>query len=326
MNIFRLEKISHNAINEFDPSHTVVCCAISPIEVHGPHLPVGQDWFEAQAVLDRTLDAVAPGLPDWNFLIAPPLPIATDCVPALGSISYPPTLVRDVAYHSMLPFAKRGFARLAFSSFHGGPRHNCALEDACERLNKNFDCAAISLFSAVLARIPEDVFFQAVEHTKGRKITREQTIQDRHAGMVETSLGLHLWPELVDEGWQDLPSSVSAGLDPDGEQSGSFLFSEHGRQGLIDSTRRRIATVRLIFDALKHFSNNTYFGYPALASAKQGEQILEHLIGICAELVGQFIEQGKGLDGHSPLWKLKDVLLNRPVNHVVEDWLHIYSD
>ena len=134
MNVFRLDRISHSTLKNLDRSRTAVLVTMSPMEVHGPHLPLGQDWFEAQAILEKTADKMAKERTDWNFVILPPLPIAIDCVPAQGSISYPVQLVRDVAFHTMEPFAKHGFARLAFSSFHGGPRHICALEDACSRL------------------------------------------------------------------------------------------------------------------------------------------------------------------------------------------------
>lgn len=324
--VLRLDQITHAKISRLDRDRTVVIATMSPLEVHGPHLPLGQDLFEAYALAERTAARIVEKRPDWTVLLLPKVPVAVDCVPHLGSVAFPVTLVRDVAYHLLKPFAKNGFARLAFSSFHGGSRHFCALEDASERLTREFGVPAVSLFSAVLSRIKEgDVFFEGIRDTPGRTITVEQLKQDHHGAFVETSLGLHLWPELVEEGWQELPPLVSK-EEVDREVNDSYLYGYDTKPSLAERVKRNAATVSAIYRAIKHYNEHTYHGYPALASAKQGRDLFDHLVNIAADAAGEFIEQGKSFDGHSPLWKLHLLLLNKSVNTVAEDWLGLYSE
>jgi len=325
--ILRLEEITQRRLLGLDKQHTLVAAAMSPIEVHGPHLPLGQDLFEAYALTEHALERLARKKPEWTFVLLPPIPVAADCVPKLGSLNFPVRLVRDVAYHVLRPFALHGFSRLVFGNFHGGPRHNLALETAAVRLSREFDTACISLMSAVLGRILQDnLFYKAVENTPGRRINSEQIKKDLHAGQVETSIGLHLWPELVEHGWQDLPGLVAD--DPQTGKGGSrhFLFSDGAPTTPSGRIRRAAGRLRVMAESVRHFSKNTYRGYPALSSAREGRDLFEHLVGIAVEALEEFIEKGREMNGHSPLWPMRRFLLNRGVNKIFDDWLGVYSE
>ena len=52
---------------------TVFTMAVSPIEVHGPHLPLGTDILIATAVRDRVQSRVSQKDPDVTFVNLPPL-------------------------------------------------------------------------------------------------------------------------------------------------------------------------------------------------------------------------------------------------------------
>lgn len=320
----QLEKMSHQAISALDRSRTAIIATLSPLEVHGPHLPLGQDLLEGYALARRATTRLAERRPDWTFLLLPPMPVATDCVPKLGSVSFPAKLVQEVAYRLLKPFAEAGFARLAFSSFHGGPRHFLALEAAGEQLTADHGVPAASLFSMVLGRILEGrVFDDALQGIPGRSITIEQLRQDQHAGFVETSLALHLWPESVEEGWDRLPGLTAQSEDDAKQTKGSFLYGSEGQPTLAGRVRDLGATAASILRELRHFRRHTYYGYPALASAEQGRALFEHLSELAAQAADEFIEKGTAAATHSPLWKLHRLLLNPAVNKVADDWLKI---
>ncbi len=324
--VLRLDRITHSQISELDKKRTMVIATMSPLEVHGPHLPLGQDLFEAYAIAEKTALKVSETLEGWSFILLPPVPVAIDCVPHLGSVNFPVKLVRDVAYHLLEPFAKKGFARLAFSSFHGGPRHICSLESASMRLFDKYGIPTVSLFSVVLSRVMEgDVFFEGIENTPGREIDTMQLKQDHHGGFVETSLGLHLWPEYVKEGWDKLPPLVAV-ENVSKETNDSFLYGYDGDPTVLEKLRQVKETVASVYRSMKHFNEHTYFGYPAMASTEQGRDLFEHLTGIAHDSICEFIEKGMEMDVHSPLWKFHGFLLNGAVNKVANDWLKLYSE
>jgi creatinine amidohydrolase len=323
--VLHLERISHTRIQQLDCEHTMVLAALSPMEVHGPHLPLGQDLREAYALGEAACVKLAGELPDWTFLLLPPVPIATDCVPHLGSINFPAHLVRKVAYLLLEPFAKRGFKRLAYTSFHGGPRHVVALEAAAERLTKRYDTSAICLFSAVLSKVSEgDLFLDPIKDLPEVRMTKEHFRQDLHAGFVETSIGLHLWPEDIEDGWDALPDLVANAKLEEGTNA-SHLYGYKDKAGLRERIERTKAAAGSIRRAITHFREKTYFGYPALSSADQGARVFDHLADLCGEVIAEFLEKGTKMEIHSPLWKFRRILLNRVVNKIADDWLNAYN-
>jgi creatinine amidohydrolase len=325
MPVINLEKASHKKLLTLDKSKSVVLASVSPLEVHGPHLPIGQDLFEAYSLAGKTAEALAKEHPDWTFLLLPPIPVAVDCVPKLGSVNFPVQLVRDVAYHALEPFAKEGFARLAYSSFHGGPRHIVALEDAADRLTKRYGVPALSFFSVAVSRMMEgNIFHDAVKDMPSCRITLEQTKQDHHAGFVETSMGLHLWPELVEKDWKRLPHSTAEGEDPMKKTNTTFFFGYENEAGLVDQLKRAAARTQSVARAIRHFRSNTYSGFPAFSSPEAGKKMFDHLVGIAKNIFLEFMDRGAEMEGHSPLWPYRAILLNGALNHIVEDWLKLY--
>lgn len=325
--VLRLEEITHSRLQSLDRERTLVAAAVSPIEVHGPHLPLGQDLLEAFALTEKTLEKVASIHKDWTFVLLPPIPIATDCVPKMGSINFPVTLVQEMAYHLLRPFALHGFSRLVYTSFHGGPRHNLALEAAAHRLNREYNTAVLSVLSVVISKAMEgNLFFNGVEHTQGRKISLEEAKKDLHAGYVETSIGLHLWPELVEEGWKDLPGLTSTVSTMGKDSNQHFLYGYATPAGLTERVQQMLARVQAMARSAGHFRKHTYRGFPAMSSAEEGRDLFEHLVGISREVILDFIEQGREMDGHSPLWPFRKILLNPAVNKVFDDWMGVYTE
>jgi len=315
-NVLKLEEISHQQILKLDRKNTVVIATMSPLEVHGPHLPIGMDYMQAYRLAVEAAGIIASKRAGWSFLMLPPVPVAKDTVPALGSIDFPVGVVRDVAFHLLAPFAKQGFGRLALASFHGGPRHLCALEDAAVRLRKEFGVPAISIMSAALSRLLEgDTLMEGVKSVPGCAMTADLMKSDRHAGFIETSMALHLWPDLVEEGWQSLPGSVPVSAAWEG---GSFIYDHGDNAGLGGVIKRVADTAGSMAGAVRHFRESTYCGYPALSSPEAGKALFEQLSGICAGLLEELIDRGMEMDGHSPLWRFRDILLNPAISGIAD--------
>lgn len=319
--VYRLQEISHSKMKTLNPEKTLVAVTMSPMEAHGPHLPIGQDWMEAQALLESVAKKIVAEKQGWSVLLLPPVPVAEDSLPHTGSISMPPHVVADVAYYMLKPFATAGFKRLAISSFHGGPRHMTALECAADKLTKKHNAQTVSLFSAVVARMEEgNVFYDAVKDIPDNLITMDQISKDWHAGFVETSMALHLWPELVEDGWQSLqPMS----RDKREDEHGSYYMGA-GKEGIAGKAMEIMELFSNIKGSIEHYTNNTYSGYPALSSAESGKAIFEHLTSVSCDILCDFIDRGTDIPHHTPLWKMRSLIMDKNFNLLLNDVLGIY--
>src|SRR6185436_2528300 len=106
----------------------------SPLEVHGPHLPLIADLGESEGLFARTLELVGEALPDLEFLQLPPIFAAADVVPQRGSLRFRPSTVTRVLVDLGRTLLRQGFRDLWIGNFHAGPRHMLAIERACAAL------------------------------------------------------------------------------------------------------------------------------------------------------------------------------------------------
>ena len=78
----RWESLTKKDFDAVDRSRAVVLVTCSPMEVHGPHLPLGADALEGQGLTDRALRFVPERHRDRTFLSLPFIYAATDTVPS----------------------------------------------------------------------------------------------------------------------------------------------------------------------------------------------------------------------------------------------------
>ena len=69
---------------------------VSPIEEHGPHLPLGTDMYTCRALAEALATQLEERYPDMTAVVLPVTPLGSGTVPYLGTIGSPPRLVRDV--------------------------------------------------------------------------------------------------------------------------------------------------------------------------------------------------------------------------------------
>ena len=58
MSVYRLEEMSTPDLDALDREQTVIVIAVSPLEAHGPHLPVGVDAFAARHFAETIAERV----------------------------------------------------------------------------------------------------------------------------------------------------------------------------------------------------------------------------------------------------------------------------
>lgn len=279
-----------------DRERAVVLVVCSPLEVHGPHLPVVTDICESWGLTEYAVDALHARHPELVFLRLPSLFVASDVVPQRGSVAFRSSTIERVLEDLGRSLAKQGFRHIWVSSFHGGPRHFVAIEAACARVNKQHDARMVSLFSLLLARLTGGATDLADLLGDLDGVQREDLRGDSHGGAVETSMMLHLMGAEVDEGYKGL-ARRTVGL----------KLEEAGKAPLQRGEKPTLWELLRGFKyKLKYYEDESYAGKPSVASAALGEAMLARLGGEAVEALDALWKGEIALgDCHSPLWRVR---------------------
>lgn len=288
----------------------VVLVTVSPLEVHGPHLPTICDNLEAEALARRAAEKLHDAHPELIFLHLPPIYVAADVLPHVGSLAFRPSTIIRVLEDLGRTLCKQGFRRIWVSSFHGGPRHFVPIEIACDRVNRRWGGEMISTFGLLLNRLTGgstslDAILGGVEGVDPADLRG-----DAHGGAVETSLLLHLIGERVKDGWQSLP-----------QRTVDIVLRERG-VAPIEAAGKRPSLVGLFRGfrhKIKYFEEETYAGKPSVASADKGAAFLDILGGHAAEALAEVVRGERRPDAcFSPLWKVRWLFANEPLGRAFE--------
>jgi creatinine amidohydrolase/Fe(II)-dependent formamide hydrolase-like protein len=301
--LVRWESLTKKDFDAIDHSRAVVLVTCSPIEVHGPHLPMGADALEGEALAERMLRFLPERHRDRIFLKLPYIYAATDSVPQPGSLYFQPSTTITVLSDLGRTLAAQGFRDVLVSNFHGGPRHFLAIEKACTKVNRRHGLRMVSVFSLLISRLTRgtanlDDVLAAIPG-----VAREDLVGDTHGGIIETSQLLALHGDWVDPGYTSLPrQTVDTWLEQRGERPTAV-----GR----GDPRRLLAMLRSYRKALAFFGECTYSGAPGGASAEIGERILDTLGERAGEACAEILDGTLGPeDCHSPVWRFRFLFLN----------------
>ena len=153
------------------------------IEQHGPQLPLATDAIFAERVADAVLTQLDPALPIWR-LPCQSLGFSPEHQGFAGTISLPSELLVSLVVSVGSQLADAGFQRLVLFNAHGG--QIALLQVAARELR----CRRPSL--AVLP-----CFLWSGPPGLSALLPQPERRQGLHAGLAETSLMLHLAPDLV---------------------------------------------------------------------------------------------------------------------------------
>ena len=208
MNVYRLEEMSTPALDALDRARTVVVLTVSPLEEHGPHLPVGVDAFAARHFARAVADRLVAQRPSFTVVLAPTLHLGSFTFETVGTVSIRQRVVRDALVDYGRAFARSGFRFIFIANGHGGPGHLTALEEASSIVSRRYAVTMASLTGHIAWEFFRGRYLPKIEAALGRALTDEERVaftEDAHGGWWETSLMLMLRPDLVDESYRDLP-------------------------------------------------------------------------------------------------------------------------
>ena len=203
-----MEEMSTPALDALDRARTAVVLTVSPLEEHGPHLPVGVDAFVARHFARAIAERLVARRPGWSVVLAPTLHLGSFTFETVGTVSVRQRVVRDTLIDYGRSFARGGFRYIFVANGHGGPGHLAALDEASATVSRRYGVTMASLTGYLAWEFFRGRYLPKIEAGLGRALTDEERqafSEDAHGGWWETSLMLMLRPELVDESYRDLP-------------------------------------------------------------------------------------------------------------------------
>lgn len=227
---------------------------IGAVEYHGPHLPLFTDAFIADAVAK----AVVAEHPELPVVVLPTISygLSTEHIWAPGTVTLRPETLLALLDDLGASVARAGGTRLVFLNAHGGNTH--ILRIATRELRARHGLTTFLAF----CDMPPDVGGAAAGDPREAGL-------GIHGGKAETSVMLHLRPDLVDldlaeprvPAWINEYEQIgfetgnefawlSNDLTPDGVTGDPTLASvEHGRERFAAS----VAAVAAAFDEMLRF-------------------------------------------------------------------------
>jgi creatinine amidohydrolase len=171
-----LQEMTWTDVKDYLQSCDMVIIPLGSTEQHGPHLPLGTDYYEAtgmsKLISAETGVVVAPVLLSGYSVYHSGFP---------GTLSLKPETMEQVLFETAEMLMRYGFRRFMFFNYHGG--NDIVQEKVIHRINHTTEAVAV----AIGAGSPIQ---------RGRYQSKEE-VRDEHAGIGETSLMLYLKPELV---------------------------------------------------------------------------------------------------------------------------------
>ena len=210
MTVHRLEEMSTPALDALDRHRTLVLLPVSPLEEHGPHLPVGVDAFAARHFAEALAERVTADRPGWAAVLAPTLHLGSFTFDTVGTIRIRQRVVRDAVVDYGASLARAGFRWIVVANGHGGPGHLVALEEASAIVSRRHRVTMASVSGYLAWQFLRGHYVLAIEEALGRGLSSEERAafaDDAHGGLWETSLMLWLRPDLVAAHYRDLPAA-----------------------------------------------------------------------------------------------------------------------
>ena len=251
MSLRHWHALASTDIPRFDPENTVVLLPLSAVEQHGPHLPLGTD-----ALINAGLIAALEGGDLKADLLVLPAQVIGH---SLEHASFPGTLTlsAEVLLQSWTAIAKAvsatGLRKIVLLNTHGG--NSALVHVAALRMRAEHALLAVRANYSAFGS-PAGLF------------AAEELRDGLHGGEMETSLMLHLHPELVRI-----------------EALGNFTALTHrmSKPGRLLGPEKPVGFGWLSED----LSPGGASGNAAAADAARGERLLAHLADRLAQLIDE---------------------------------------
>jgi creatinine amidohydrolase len=254
-------KLSWKEIEKLDRDRTLIIIPTGAIEQHGPHLPIDTDIFNSTTISEEVARTFSPG--ETSVLLAPPIWWGTSPhhLGFPGTLSLRAETLSNVLVDLLSSLLPHGFYRFLILNGHGGN---------------------IGILTATVSRIKEELgvsvpmlsYWTMITETL-IKVGESELGGMGHACEMETSLMLHLRPELVqmDQAVKEIPKLLTTFSSTD--------FRSGGPVG-----------IPLDF---KRDSKHGVMGDPTVASAEKGARFFKDATNSVASLITELLALDKSV-------------------------------
>jgi creatinine amidohydrolase len=258
MGLLKLAEMTWPEVERLDKNKTLVLIPISPIEEHGPHLPLGTDIFGARDIAAMAARLVLEKDQTLKVLLAPEIPLGCASITAdfPGTISLRGSTLFQVVSDVCRSLVTHGFRYIVISNHHLDPVHMKAILSAIEEISAKYDVHITETASrSVYAGLE-------TEETRQGQALGADMDRELHADIRETSFIRYCYPSLCKQDPEKLPAvfvDVRQGF-----RKGYKTFKQMG-------------------------ANAGYIGSPGLATPDYGRLHLEEGARLAAELALKLI-------------------------------------
>jgi creatinine amidohydrolase len=197
--VLKLEEMNWKEIDALARHTTIFFLPISPLEQHGPHLPVGTDYMTAKDATVEAIKKIQKEAPELTPILLPAIPLGycDFCLDFPGSFSVSGKTVRDIVLSIGTQLARHGFLYLIICTYHMSIVHLKGIYSAMEKLRSKHELRVYE---------PWGPYFHGNQIQKREPKLGFDTSKEVHAGFRETSLVKYQYPYLVDESYKKLQS------------------------------------------------------------------------------------------------------------------------
>ena len=199
LKITEFASLSWKQIDELDREKTIFFLPISPLEEHGPHLPVGTDMLVSTDAVKEAIKILYNKKPELNYVLLPTIPLGQcDFVKEFpGSFSINSKVLKNIVYSIGSSLAEHGFKYIVICTYHMAIQHLRGIYSAMKKLESKYGTKSCE---------PWAPYFHNRDMEKRQPKLDFDTSKEVHAGFRETSLMKYQYPYLVDESYKNLQS------------------------------------------------------------------------------------------------------------------------
>jgi len=198
--IIQLEELNWKQIESLDKEKTLFFIPMSPLEEHGPHLPVGTDLLTARDAAKEAMKLVKKKKPELTMVLFPAIPLGyakmTSGFP--GTVSTQVKTIKSIVNDVCCSLAQFGFKYYVVCTFHMDLGH---LKGVYSGMKK-----AMSAYPRIRITEPWGPYFFNKEAEKREPKVGFDTKKEVHGCFRETSLMNYQYPYLVDPSYKNLQS------------------------------------------------------------------------------------------------------------------------